>query len=191
MRIGPNLRVAIVLAVVALMSYLTWKVHQEYWRQDCYRTVASGLLYVVRRADDDMLQRFRSRFGNTTLLDLRTDAELAAAPAGNQDRTTVLRLPLEPGRVPTPADLRRFLDLYANSNNLPLMLYAGPPPDGSQDIRIASLTAAFDHLVAGRSLDQSLSAALPDERSPHRAALREALATAARSRPAANAGPDP
>lgn len=166
-------RLIAVIAVLAAMSLVTWAVHNRYWRPAEYRTVAPRVLYVARKLDEDVLMRFRSHFGDLTVVDVRTAAERDADPADDPacleggPLALVRRAPLEPGQVPEADDVVAFLQLCSDAANQPIILFAGRLPDGAGDLRLACLEAAYRRAVLLEPINKILAdtglAGCPDE----------------------------
>ena len=164
----PHLpRFVVVLIVLVAMSYVTWIVHRHYWRRGCYRPVAQPgtvpLLYVVNELDEDMFRRFRSRFGELCLIDLRPDDERDAPGNADQrplvqqsDFALIRRIPIPRETVPTPRQVIQFLRVCAGADNRPAMLFAGTLPHGQSDLRADALEAAYRHLLLRQPVEDAV-----------------------------------
>jgi hypothetical protein len=176
---GQHLRAAAVIAVLALMSYVTYLVHNHYWHDECYDTVVLHRLYVVHDAKANMLRRFSSRYGGYLLVDLRTDGEKATEVAGGiptlpVDALQVHRMPLAPNALPVTDQVVEFLDICRTRRGVPVMLYPGTAHRDVPDLRAAILAAAYLNNILKRPADDALSTMLPAG-SPHRESIDRLL----------------
>lgn len=176
---GQHLRAAAVIAVLALMSYVTYLVHNHYWHDECYDTVVLHRLYVVHDAKANMLRRFSSRYGSYLLVDFRTDGEKATEVAGGiptlpDDALQVHSMPLAPNVLPVTDQVIKFLDICHAHGGVPAMLYPGTAHRDVPDLRTAVLAAAYLNNILKWPTGDALDAMFPAG-SPHRESVGRLL----------------